>query len=43
MPEPWGAGSEVTWGLRAVQGKTIGARQRGEADSAERREGAGVG
>ena len=40
---PGGAGSEVTWGLRAVQGETIGARQRGEADSADRREGAGVG
>lgn len=40
---PGGAGSEVTWGLRAGQGETIGARQWGEADSADRREGAGVG
>ena len=39
----WGAGSEVTWGLRAGQGETIGARQWGEADSADRRAGAGVG
>lgn len=39
----WGAGSEVTWGLGAGQGETVGARQWEEADSADRRAGAGVG